>query len=53
MRWLLGFTRVAILREHGTEEFSNLDGIQEIRFPRGKIRETFGDVLAFLGRELG
>jgi predicted nucleotide-binding protein len=49
----LGFTRVAILREHGTEEFSNLDGIQEIRFPKGKIRETFGDVLAFLSRELG
>ena len=48
----LGFTRVAILREHGTEEFSNLDGIQEIRFPKGKIRETFGDVLAFLNREL-
>jgi hypothetical protein len=49
----LGFTRVAILRERGTEEFSNLDGIQEIRFPKGKIRETFGDVLAFLNRELG
>jgi predicted nucleotide-binding protein len=48
----LGFTRVAILREHGTEEFSNLYGIQEIRFPKGKIRETFGDVLAFLEREL-
>jgi len=48
----LGFTRVAILRERGTEEFSNLDGIQEIRFPKGKINETFGDVLAFLNREL-
>lgn len=49
----LGFTRVAILREQGTEEFSNLDGIQEIRFAKRKIRETFGDVLAFLERELG
>jgi len=48
----LGFSRAVILREDGTEAFSNLDGLQEIRFPKGKIKETFGDVLAFLDSEL-
>jgi predicted nucleotide-binding protein len=47
----LGFTRAIVLREEGTEEFSNLAGIHEIRFPKGGIRETFGDVVAFLNRE--
>ena len=47
----LGFSRAIILLEAGTEEFSNLQGIQQIRFSKGKIKETFGDVLATLRRE--
>jgi len=39
--------------EEGTEEFSNIHGLQQIRFSKGKIRETIGDVLAVLKRELG
>jgi hypothetical protein len=39
--------------EEGTEEFSNIAGIQQIRFAKGNIREAFGDVLAVLKRELG
>lgn len=47
----LGFPRTVILLEKGTENFSNLDGIQYIGFTDGNIRETYGDVLATLRRE--
>jgi predicted nucleotide-binding protein len=47
----LGFTRAIVLREEGTEDFSNLSGINEIRFSKNNIREVFGDVLATLRRE--
>ena len=47
----LGFPRAIALLESGTSEFSNIHGIQQIRFSRGNIREVFGDVLATLRRE--
>jgi predicted nucleotide-binding protein len=47
----LGFNRAIVLLEEGAEEFSNLYGIQQIRFSKGKIIETFGDVLATIKRE--
>ena len=47
----LGFARAIILLEDGTQEFSNIHGIHQIRFSKGNIKETFGDVLAVLGRE--
>ncbi len=47
----LGFSRGIVLLEEGTEEFSNLAGIQQIRFAKGNIKETFGEVLAVLRRE--
>ena len=47
----LGFDRAIVLLENGTTEFSNLHGIQQLRFDKGRIRETFGDVLATLRRE--
>jgi predicted nucleotide-binding protein len=49
----LGFGRAIILLEDGTDEFSNIHGLQQIRFSKGKIKESFGDVLAALKRELG
>lgn len=49
----LGFPRAIILLEEGAEEFSNIFGLQQIRFSKGKIKESFGDVLAVLKRELG
>jgi predicted nucleotide-binding protein len=49
----LGFSRAIILLEEGTDEFSNIQGIQQIRFSKNKIKESFGDVLAVLKRELG
>lgn len=47
----LGFSRAIILLEEGTEEFSNLYGIQQIRFGKGNIKETYGDILSTLKRE--
>jgi predicted nucleotide-binding protein len=49
----LGFSRAIVLLEEGTDEYSNIHGIQQIRFSKGKIKESFGDVLAVLKREFG
>ncbi|MCH8070271.1 MAG: nucleotide-binding protein [Candidatus Marinimicrobia bacterium] len=49
----LGFTRSVVLKEEGTEEFSNIHGVNQIRYTKGNIKETFGDVLAVLKREFG
>jgi predicted nucleotide-binding protein len=48
----LGFQRAVVLREENAESFSNLAGVDEIRFPVGGIKESISDVLAFLRREL-
>jgi len=42
-----------VLLEEGTEDFSNLQGIHQIRYRKDNIRETFGEVLATLRREFG
>jgi len=47
----LGFSRAIVLLEEGVNEFSNLNGIQQIRFSKGNIRETFGDIIATIKRE--
>jgi predicted nucleotide-binding protein len=47
----LGFSKAIVLLEEDTELFSNLQGIQQIRFAKGNIRETFGDVVATIKRE--
>ena len=47
----LGFSRSIVLLEEGTQEFSNIHGVHQIRFTKDNIKETFGDVLATLKRE--
>jgi len=47
----LGFHLAIILLEEDTEEFSNIQGVQQIRFSKGKIKETYGEVLATIKRE--
>lgn len=49
----LGFSRAIALLEEGTKEFSNIHGVQQIRFSKGNIKEAFGHVLATLSREFG
>lgn len=48
----LGFAKAIVLIENGTEEFSNIQGIQQIRFAKNNIKETFGDVLSIIKREI-
>ncbi len=47
----LGFTRAIALLEDDVKEFSNILGVNQIRFGKGRIRETFGDVIATIRRE--
>jgi predicted nucleotide-binding protein len=47
----LGFRRAIVVLESGAEEFSNIHGIEQIRFSPGAIKETFGDVVATIKRE--
>ncbi len=49
----IGFARAIILLENKTTEFSNIQGINQIRYSENNIKETFGEVLAKLKRELG
>ena len=47
----IGFPKAIAILEDGTEDFSNLQGTHQIRFERGHIASTFGDVLATIKRE--
>lgn len=47
----LGFERAIALVEKGVREFSNILGVNQVRFSKGNIRETYGDVLAVIRRE--
>lgn len=47
----LGFKRAIVLLEEGCNEFSNIAGLQQLRFAQGNIKEIFGDVLAVVRRE--
>lgn len=47
----IGFKRAIVLLEEGTEEFSNIHGIEQIRFSKDNIKETFGDAIATIKRE--
>lgn len=47
----LGFTRGIVMLEDGCEEFSNIQGLGQIRFPKGRISAAFEDVRQVLERE--
>lgn len=49
----LGFNRAIAVVENGVEVFSNLDGVQQIRYDKGNVKSTFGEILATLRREFG
>jgi hypothetical protein len=48
----LGFTKAIIVRESGAESFSNIDGLQEIRFSN-EIESVMGQIIDVLRREFG
>ncbi|WP_444902165.1 TIR domain-containing protein [Microbulbifer sp. SSSA007] len=47
----LGFTRAIVLLEEGCEQFSNIQGLGQLRFPKGNISAIFEDVRQVLERE--
>lgn len=47
----LGWHKAVVLLEEGVGEFSNIHGTNQIRYGKGNIRETFGEVLATIRRE--
>ncbi len=49
----LGYHRAIALVENGIELPSNIAGVTQLRYEKGQIAATFGDVLATLRREYG
>ena len=47
----LGFERAIVLLEDGCEEFSNINGIGQIRFPPADIASKFEEIRRVLERE--
>ena len=47
----LGFERAIVLFEEGCEEFSNIAGLGQIRFPKGSIKAAFQEVREVCERE--
>lgn len=47
----LGFEKAIVLLEDGCEEFSNINGLGQIRFPKGNIKAVFEDIRRVLERE--
>lgn len=47
----LGFTKAIILLEEGCGEFSNVEGLGQIPFPKGNIKAAFEEIRRVLERE--
>jgi predicted nucleotide-binding protein len=47
----LGFKKAILLLEEGCKEFSNVQGLGQIRFPKGNIAAKFEDIRLLLERE--
>jgi len=47
----IGFTKAIVLLEEGCEEFTNIQGLGQIRFPAGRISAAFEEVRQVLERE--
>ena len=47
----LGFTKAIVLLEDGCQEFSNIQGLGQIRFPKDNIAAKFEEIRQVLERE--
>ncbi len=47
----LGFKKAIVLLEEGCEEFSNIAGLGQIRFPKGNVSACFEEIRRVLERE--
>lgn len=43
--------KAIVLLEEGCEEFSNIEGIGQIRYPKGNIKAAFDEIRQVLHRE--
>jgi predicted nucleotide-binding protein len=47
----LGWLKAIVLLEEGCEDFSNIDGVGQIHYPRANIKAVFDDIRQVLQRE--
>lgn len=47
----LGFTKAIVLLEDGCSEFSNIQGLGQIRFPKGNVGAAFEEIRRVMERE--
>jgi predicted nucleotide-binding protein len=47
----LGFKRAIVVLEEGCQEFSNISGLGQIRFPKGDISAKYEEIRRVLERE--
>lgn len=47
----LGWTKAIILLEEGCDEFSNIAGLGQVRYPKGNIRAAFDEIREVLVRD--
>jgi predicted nucleotide-binding protein len=47
----LGFTKAIVLLEDTCEAFSNIEGLGQIRFPKGNLNQAFEEIRQVLERE--
>lgn len=46
----LGFPKAIVVVEVGVQVFSNLDGVDQIRYPKGHVGAASGEILAVIRR---
>lgn len=47
----LGVKKAIIILEEGTKEYTNISGVQQLRYTAGNIKEVFGEVISIIYRE--
>ena len=47
----LGWLKAIVLLEEGCEEFSNIEGVGQIRYPKGNVKAAFDEIRTVLERE--
>ncbi len=47
----LGFEKAIVLLEDGCKEFSNIEGLVQLRFPKNQLSSRFEDIRRVLERE--
>ena len=47
----LGFKKAIVVLEEGCNQYSNIAGLTQIRFPRGSIRNAFLEIREVIDRE--